>query len=168
MSNASDRTTSLHRRNIKLAALSADSKGLNSHLFKLRAVLILLAAPYGSKAETIRTVVAELREKLKISSRSLRRWKTNYLRFGFAGIPRRRRNDSGHPQGFDAALLVSIADASKHVRRYGDLARAFRNGSFQNDMSQETFRVWIRRAQRQLRVAEISKRRREEPDVSPR
>lgn len=138
---------------------------LPEDLLRFRAVLVLLAAPHGSKGAATRTIVEELEGRLTLSVRSLSRWKANYLRSGFAGIPRRRRNDHGRPH-FNAATLARIVDASRRVRRHGDIAREFRGG-FVGLMTPETFRFWVRHAQRQRRVVTLPLSKREEPHVSP-
>jgi len=153
-------TTSPHRRKAELTGISAQKRVFDDNLLKLRSVLILLAAQHGSKTETARTLTTELTAKgLKASVRSIFRWRGRYLRSGFAGIARRRRSDRGRPQGFGGETLALIVDASTRVRRHGDLSREFRN--FQGLMSLETFRTWVRRIQRQLRIVEMP--RREEP-----
>jgi hypothetical protein len=153
--------TSPHHRNAELAGRSAQKATLGDNLLKLRAVLILLATQRGSKLEMAHTLTEKLRAKsLKASVRSLYFWRKNYLRSGFAGIARRRRSDRGRP-GFGAETLARIVDASTRVRRHGDLTREFRDGGFQKSMSAETFRAWVRRIQRQLRVIEMPER--EEP-----
>lgn len=155
-------TTLAYLRNAESTGLSADSQGLNDNFLKLRAVLILRAAPHGSKTSTARTLAMELQGRnLKASFRSLYFWQKNYLRAGFAGIPRRRRSDRGRPQGFGAEILARIVDASTRVHRHGDLSREFRGGGFHSSMTSETFRVWIRRIQRRLRIIEMPTR--EEP-----
>jgi hypothetical protein len=155
-------TTSLHRRNSKLTGITAEEATFNDNLLKLRAVLLLLDAKRGAKMETARTVSRELqRRKLKASIRSLYFWRTNYLRSGFAGIARRRRSDYSRPQKFGAGIFARMVDAAMRVHLHGDLSREFRAG-FQGQMTYETFRVWTRRIQRQLRVVEMPGPEREE------
>lgn len=146
--------TSRNQQEAHLASLSADQFKLNDNLFKLRGVLILLAAPRGTKATTARNVASELKAaRGRGSTRALYHWRGRYLRSGFAGIARRRRNDRDCPRGFGYETLVRIVDAATRVRKYGDLAREFRN--LHAAISDETFRTWVRRIQKQLRVIEM-------------
>jgi hypothetical protein len=150
-------TTSRTQQNppkAQFTGLSAEQQALTDNLLKLRGVLILLAAPRGSKATTARNVASELKAaRGRGSTRALYHWRGRYLRSGFAGIARRRRNDRDCPRGFGYATLVRIVDAATRVKRYGDLAREFRN--LHVAISDETFRQWVRRIQKQLRVIEM-------------
>jgi hypothetical protein len=149
--------TSPRGRNVQLSGTSAGEQALTNNLLRLRAVLILLAASRGSKAATARAMASELRAKyLKASPRSIYHWRSRYLRFGFGGIPRRRRADADCPRQFGAETLAQLVDAATRVKRYGDLAREFRK--FRPGISRESFRVWIWKIRRQLRVVEMPRR----------
>ncbi|MBZ5584245.1 MAG: hypothetical protein LAQ30_18930 [Acidobacteriia bacterium] len=142
------------RRNARFTGVSAEDEKLQRNLLKLRAVLILLAARHGSKLATVRTLVSELRAKeLRASNRSLYFWRLRYLRAGFAGIARRRRNDRGCPHTFGEATLHRIVEAAIRVKRNGDVAREYRR--LRLGISYEVFRLWVRKIQRQLRVIEM-------------
>jgi hypothetical protein len=137
-----------------LVGHTADVQALNKCLLKMRAVLLLVDAPRGSKVVTADALAEELRvSHLMASKRSLYRWCRYYRRYGLIGLVRRRRNDRGRPQSFEADMLASIVDAAKRVRRHGDLAREFRN--FKGLLSYPTFLFWIRRIKRQCKVREI-------------
>jgi len=130
---------------------------LQRNLLRLRAVLFLLGAVGGSKVTTARTLADELRaRRLKASIRSLYRWRNNYLRFGFAGIARRCRDDAGCPRRLGFEAIQRIVDAATRVKFHGDLTREFRG--LRTGVSFETFRLWVRRIQRQLRVVELPER----------
>jgi hypothetical protein len=156
---ASRSITSSRSRNARLPGISAGDQALEDDLLKLRAVLILLAAAHGSKVAMARAMAAELRaRRLKASPRSIYSWRRRYLVWGFAGIPRRRRNDAGCPRGFGQETFTRIVDAATRVRRHGDLAREFRK--LRAGVSYGTFRVWVRRIRRQLKVVEMPRRER--------
>jgi hypothetical protein len=141
----------------QLAGISAEEMRLQRNLLKLRGVLILLSARHGSKVATARVLADELNAKrVKASPRSIYAWRNRYLRSGFAGIERRLRNDRDYPRGFGQETLTRIVEAATRVQRHGDMAREFRRYGF--GISYETFRVWVRRIQRQLRVVEIPER----------
>lgn len=145
------------RRKELLAGVSAEEERLQANLLRLRAVLILLAARHGSKVATARATAAELRAKrLKASPRSIYHWRSHYLRFGFAGIGRRRRSDMDCPHRFGWEILTGIVDATTRVKRYGDLVREFRK--LRPGISYRSFCVWVRKVQRQLRVIKMPKR----------
>jgi hypothetical protein len=149
--------TSPIRRKELLAGISAGSRDLEDDLLKLRAVLILLAAPHGSKVATACATAAELRAKrLKASMRSIFRWQNSYLRFGFAGIVRRRRSDVDCPRRFGGETIVRLVDAATRVKRHGDLTREFRK--LRAGICYGTFRAWVRRIRRQLKVIEMPRR----------
>jgi hypothetical protein len=147
----------LRARNAQLTGISATEQALNENLLKLRAVLILLAARHGSKMATARATATELRAKrLKASMRSIYRWQSRYLRFGFAGIVRRKRSDMDCPHRFGWEILTGIVEAATRVKRHGDLVREFRK--LRPGISYRSFCVWVRKTQRQLRVVEMPMR----------
>jgi hypothetical protein len=152
--NAGCLATSARRRNAELAAIAAEEAVFQDNLLRLRAVLILLSTPHGRKVATAGALLKELkRARLALSLRSLYRWRSRYLRFGFAGMLRRRRRDAGQPHGFSQETLARIVHAAVRVKRYGDLARSFR--ALRPGICAEAFRLWIRRIQRELRVRQI-------------
>jgi hypothetical protein len=131
--------------------------GLQCNLLKLRAVLLLLGATYGSKLMTARAVADELRSRrLKASERSVYSWRNRYLRFGFAGIVRQRRSDAGCPLKFRDETITGIVEAAVRVKFHGDMAREFRR--LRAGISYGNFRLWVRRIQKQLRVIELPER----------
>lgn len=139
---------------VRRARFSTEDRALSDNLLKLRAVLFLLAARHGSKLETTRRIVAEIKGRgLRISVRSVHRWRARYLCFGFAGIARRRRNDRDCPHAFSGDMIPRIVDAALRVRRRGDVSREFRK--LHATFSYATFRFWVRRVQRGLRLVEI-------------
>lgn len=149
--------TSVSGRRALFAGISDVDERLQRNLLRLRAVLFLLGAVGGSKVTTARTLADELRaRRSKASIRSLYRWRRSYLRFGFAGIARRRRDDAGCPRRLVLKAIPRIVDAATRVKRHGDLAREFRG--LRTGVSSETFRLWVRRIQRQLRVVELPER----------
>ena len=157
LSQTASLTTPTHRRKAQLTGISPEAQALNDNLLKLRAVLILLAARHGSKMATARATATELRAKrLKASMRSIYRWQSRYLRFGFAGIVRQRRSDMDCPHRFGWEILTGIVEAATRVRRYGDLVREFRK--LRPGISYRSFCVWVRKTQRQLRVVEMPMR----------
>ena len=120
-------------------------------------MLILLAARHGFKVAMADTMAAELRAKgLKASPRSIYSWRRRYLVWGFAGIPRRRRNDADCPRGFGQELLNRIVDAATRVKRHGDLAREFRK--LRAGVSYGTFCAWVQRTRRWTKVVEMPRR----------
>ncbi|MDR3702001.1 MAG: hypothetical protein P4L56_20300 [Candidatus Sulfopaludibacter sp.] len=88
--------------------------------------------------------------------RSLYVWRGQYLRSGFAGIVRRRRNDRGCPKRFSESVMVRLIDAATRVRDRGDVALEYR--AFRSVMTYKTCWQWIRRLQTQLRVIEMPQR----------
>jgi hypothetical protein len=154
MPGAGSLTTSVRARKCQLQGVSREEQALSDNLLKLRAVLVFLAARHGSKLTTARALVSELQAQgLKASHRSLYFWRLRYLRSGFAGIARRRRNDRGCPHAFGETTLARIVDAAMRVKRYGDVAREHR--SLRLGIGYEGFRLWVRKIQRQLRVIEM-------------
>jgi hypothetical protein len=86
---------------------------------------------------------------LKASPRTLWNWRRRYLIYGFAGLVRQRRCDSGRPRTH--GLLVRIAEAALRVRRYGDVRREYLAG-FRNEISYEQLRAWLRWVQARVVV----------------
>jgi hypothetical protein len=155
---ASSLTTFPYGRNARLPGISAGEQALEGDLLKLRAVLILLGARHGFKVATARSLAGELRAiGLKASPRSIYFWRRRYLVFGFAGIRWRRRDDTGCPRRLGQETFARIVDAATRVKRYGDLACEFRK--LRLGISRETFRTWIWRIRRQLKVVEMPPRR---------
>jgi hypothetical protein len=149
--------TSPRGRNVRVPGTSAGEQALTNNLLRLRAVLILLAASRGSKVATARAMAAELKAKcLKASPRSIYHWRDRYLRFGFAGILRRRRSDADCPRRFGAETIARLVDAATRVKRYGDLACEFRK--LRLSICRESFRTWIWKIRRQLKVVEMPRR----------
>ena len=63
---------------------------------KLRAVLVLLSAPWGAKRKVSEDLSREFtRRGVKFSVRALYEWRKRYVYFGLAGLDRRNRNDRG-------------------------------------------------------------------------
>jgi hypothetical protein len=154
---ASRLTTSSRSQKAQLTGRPEKQERLEDNLLKLRAVLILIAASSGSKLTTACTLVGELkRKRLKSSIRSLYRWRRRYLAFGFAGIPRQKRNDAGCARRIGPDLFNRIVDAAARVKRYGDMAREFRK--LRPGISRESFRTWIWKIRRQLKVVEMPRR----------
>lgn len=140
----------------RLPGLPAADQALQNDLMKLRAVLILLGARRGSKVSAARNLTAALKTRgLKVSIRSVYHWRDRYLCFGFAGIARKRRNDSGYPRQLGEDL-VGIVDAAARIRRQGDIRREFRR--LKPTVCYETFRTWVRRVQAGLRITEVPER----------
>jgi len=161
---ASRSITSSRSRDARLPGISAGEQALTDDLLKLRAVLMLLAAGHGSKVSTARAMAAELRAKgLKASPRSVYFWRRRYLVWGFAGIPRRRRNDADCPRGFGQEVLARTVDAATRVERYGDLIREFRK--LRAGISYASFRVWVQRIRRWTKVVEMPRRERGSVDL---
>jgi hypothetical protein len=126
-------------------AFPRDPERLSSDLLRFRAVLLLLAAPRGSKVATARSLVIDLESKhLRASIRSLYHWRSRYLLSGVAGLDRQRRTDAGRPSPRTEPWLLRIAEAAARVRRHGDLSREFRR--LNPPFSYETFREWTARA----------------------
>jgi len=72
---------------------------LSDNFLKLRAVLVLISAPWGTKKKTIEDLSREFeRRGAKFSARSLYGWRERYLCFGLAGLDRQRRSDFGIPR----------------------------------------------------------------------
>ncbi|HEY9142113.1 MAG TPA: hypothetical protein VIN93_14545 [Bryobacteraceae bacterium] len=69
------------------------------NLLKLRAVLVLISAPWGAKKKTAADLSREFnRRRVKFSTRSLYNWQRRYICFGIAGLSRQRRSDRGFPR----------------------------------------------------------------------
>jgi len=103
-----------------LTVISRDDSTLTDNLLRLRAVLILIDAPRGSKLATARALAAELKANgRRASFRSVYRWQERYLCHGFAGIARRRRVDSWDPrQLFGYPVSVPPHGSQRHrIRR---------------------------------------------------
>jgi hypothetical protein len=145
---------SFDHRNEKLTALALEQRVLLSDLLKLRTVMFFLDLPHGCKVAKSATLVNGLKNRgLKASLRSLYVWRERYLRSGFAGLVRWRRRDRGRPHSFGDDVLLRIVDVAARVRSYGDVRREY--ASFQSAMCYETFRAWVRRAQKRLRLVEM-------------
>jgi len=123
-------------------------------------VLILLAARQGSKLAVAAACVAELKsDAFKISVRSVYRWRDRYLRFGFAGLRRKARIDSGYPRRFGEAVMMAMVDAAVRLGPRGNVAREFRR--LRPGVCYGSFRLWVRRLQAEFLVT----KRRGESDV---
>lgn len=143
-----------HGRKARLTAFPRDEKQARLGLLKLRGVLILRAAKWGSKVATTTTLTRELRANgLKVSQRSLFHWQRRYIAFGFYGLLRHRRSDWHHPRAKVQGKYAQIVDAAVRVHKYADLAREYRK--LKPGVSLETFRMWVRRIQRELTVAKL-------------
>jgi hypothetical protein len=150
----------LRRRAASLSGNFSDDQVLRQDLLKLRAVVFLLSVPHGAKSAAIAGVMSALAEKGVPASRgSLYRWRSLYLRSGFAGIIRKDRRDKGRPRKSMAEVLPCIVDAATRVHRTGDIAREFRK--IRPKASYEAFRRWVRTFQKQIGVLEIPPRRTE-------
>lgn len=126
-------------------------------LWKLRAALILLGAQRGSKLASAHGCVAEFKARgLRVSIRSIYRWRNCYLQSGFAGIARKCRSDRGYPRQHGEEFLAGIIEAASRVRWHGDICREFRR--MKPAIGYEQFRNWVRRAQAWLRLNEAPKR----------
>ena len=149
-----DSATSRRGKISRLPALPTTDEAIQRDLTKLRAVLVLLGAQRGSKVATARACTAEFKAKgLRVSLRSVYHWRARYLRFGFAGIARKRRSDSGQPRQFGQETLITLIDSASRVRRYGDVRREFRRLRLR--ISYEQFRCWIRRFQGEFRIVRV-------------
>jgi len=127
---------------------------LSDNLLKLRAVLLILAARHGCKLETAGRVVSEIKKRgVRASVRSVHRWRARYLRSGFAGIVRRRRNDRDCPRAFAGKMIPRVVDAALRVKRHGDGMREFRN--LGAPFCYHTFLRWVRWIQKELHLTEI-------------
>ena len=130
---------------------------MSDNLLRLRAVLLVLAARHGCKLETAGRVVAEIKTRgVRASIRSVHRWRAHYLRSGFAGIVRRRRNDRDCPRAFAGEMIPRVVDAALRVKRRGDAMREFRR--LGAPFCYHTFLRWVRWVQKDLHVAEIPQR----------
>lgn len=148
---------SFQRRKAQLTALALEGGVSEGDLLKLRAVLLFLALPHGSKLVKAPKIVSGLKTRgLKASLRSLYMWREAYLRSGFAGIVRRRRRDRGRSHAFGEDVLLRIVDAVTRIRWHGDITREY--GAFKDTMSRESFRVWVHRFQKRFRLVEMPRR----------
>lgn len=140
----------------RLPGLPAADEALQRDLWKLRAALILLGAARGAKLAAARGCISEFKSKgLKVSLRSLYRWRDRYLQSGFEGITRKGRSDRGRPRQHGEEFLTGIIEAANRVSWHGDISREFRR--MKPSISYEAFRVWIHRAQAWLRLNEAPK-----------
>jgi hypothetical protein len=135
----------------------SEDEALRKNLLKFRSVMVLLAAPHGSR----KALVATLRKKLagkgiKACKSSIYAWRLRVLRWGFAGLVRQARRDRGCMR--KAGVLPLIVDAAARVRRTGDLAREFRKLP-PSLTSYETFRRWVRSLQQRMAVIEMPSRK---------
>jgi hypothetical protein len=83
---------------VRLTGAPASHKGRKpcDNLLKLRAVLVLLSAPWGTKRKVSEDLSREFtRRGVKFSARALYEWREKYVCFGLAGLNRRSRNDRG-------------------------------------------------------------------------
>jgi len=79
--------------------LSGDRGRLSDNLLKLRAVLVLVSAPWGAKKKTVEDLSREFeRRRVRFSVRAVYDWRKRYLCFGLAGLDRQRRSDFGIPR----------------------------------------------------------------------
>jgi transposase len=141
----------------RLPELRAADEAVQRDLWKLRAALILLGAQRGSKLAAAHGCVAEFKATgLKVSIRSVYRWRDRYLQSGFAGIARKCRSDRGCPRQHAEEFLIRIIEAANRVRWHGDIRREFRR--LKPAIGYEQFRTWIHRAQAWLRLNEAAKR----------
>ena len=114
-------------------------------LDRIRAVLLLIEAPYSSKALTVEALVSEFAGRgHRISPRTIYRWRSRYLTFGFPGLRRKQRSDRGSSR-FDHGVQELIVAAAHRARRRGDIARLYRQVS--PPISYESFRCWLRKLQ---------------------
>ena len=138
-----------------LTGISRDDSTLNDNLLRLRAVLILIDAPRGSKLATARALAAELKANgRRPSLRSVQRWQERYLIYGFAGIARRSRSDRWDPSQL-FGYPVNVIDCAARVLHSGDTRREYRR--VKPSVCYETFRKWIRRVQAELRAPDVPK-----------
>lgn len=131
-----------------IVSLSGADEPFQRDLVKLRLVLILGAAPRGSKIEIARAAVAKLRGQCqRISVRSVYRWQARYESDGFAGLLRRTRRD--HARVRRADLLSIVIYCAIRVRQRGDIQAEYNR--LKPAISYSTFRTWVRRIQAYLR-----------------
>ena len=144
-------------RSPRLTGIARDDYGLNDNLLKLRAVLILLATPWGAKKKTAAILSRELKaRRLRSSWRSIYRWQHRYQLDGFAGIVRKRRSDRGSQRNFSEEILEAIVESAGRVRRFGDIRREYCR--LKPPVCYETFRAWIHRIEPFFRVTEMAER----------
>src|SRR5215471_3345567 len=103
-------------------SVGAANDALCREIFRLRAILILIDTPRGSKVQTLRT----LARQLNASQRTLYLWQRKYLRNGLAGLGRSRRSDRGCSRLVGDDVLVQIIRAAGRVSSIGDIRREFR------------------------------------------
>jgi hypothetical protein len=139
--------------NSKLRVLKVPTadEALQRDVDKLRAAVLLLAAPRNSKLKIAKGCVAEFRAKgLRISLRSLYRWRNRYLAFGFEGLRRKSRSDRGSFR-FGHDVQEAVIAAAAQARYPGDIMAIYRR--FAPSITYETFRSWVRRLQQVRRSA---------------
>ncbi len=112
---------------------------VNGNLLKLRAVLLLLAAPRGAK----RAMAANLSRKLNTSPRTLYHWQARFLCDGLVGIERRRRSDSGFCRLDERSIEAIIAFAAN--RGHGSIRGEY--SRLRLPICYEAFRLWVRKVQ---------------------
>ncbi len=142
--------SALGRRNLPVS-LSSAGESLQHDLLKLRAVLISIRAPRGSKLSRTRAIAAELSATGRhFSLRSIYRWRERYLALGgFAGIARQVRSDRWNPKHSGYDFLISMVDCATRACHPGDIRHAYRQ--LKPAVCYETFRREIRRIQAQLK-----------------
>jgi hypothetical protein len=137
--------TSSSRRSGRVRIIcSRDERLLTEHLLRLRAVVVLSSAPWGTRRETAARLMRDLRTHgLKAARRTLYHWQQRYRRGGFEALVRRRRSGCGRAR--NEGILASFIESAGRVRRFGDCSREYRR--LEPPVSYETFRCWIRRIQ---------------------
>jgi hypothetical protein len=124
--------------------IPSQGRALDRDIFRLRAVLLLLRAPHGSKAAVAEACVGELRSLgFRASTRALYFWRDRFLYAGFSGLQRRARRDRGIPRKLNEEVFQGIVAAAGRIRRVGDIRREYRR--LQPPLSYEGFRWWLRR-----------------------
>jgi hypothetical protein len=92
-------TTQSREQSGRMTGISHNGFMLCDNSLKVRAVVVLVSAPWGTKGKAAEKLVREFeRRRLKVSGGSLRRWQRRFFSFGLAGLSRRRRSDAGFPR----------------------------------------------------------------------
>ncbi len=88
-----------------IAGPSREKSKLPDTLLKIRAAVVLLSAPWGSKKKTAEDLGREFSWLgVRFSIRSLHHWQQRYHCFGPDGLSRQHRSDRGFPRRREAIV----------------------------------------------------------------